>query len=186
MTAAAELKRRVVAAAEAEDLIDVAYTSHDSPVGELLLAATRRGLVHVGFPIVDADLALATLANRISARVLESPARLDAARRELDEYFAGRRREFDLELDWQLTDGFRRRVLEATARIPFGDTSTYTAVAAAAGSPRAHRAAGSALGSNPLPVVVPCHRVLRLGGALGGYGGGLDIKQALLRLEGAR
>jgi methylated-DNA-[protein]-cysteine S-methyltransferase len=186
MTAVADLKRRVAAAAETDGLLDVAYTSYDSPIGELLLAATPRGLVLVGFPNVDPDLTLATLASRISARVLESPARLDGARRELDEYFAGRRREFDLDLDWQLTRGFRRRVLEATARIPFGDTSTYTAVAAAAGSPRAHRAAGSALGSNPLPVVVPCHRVLRIGGALGGYGGGLDVKQTLLSLEGAR
>lgn len=185
MSATVEAKRRVVAAADSEGLLDVAYSGYDSPIGRLLLASTRRGLVLVGFPSVDHELTLTRLASRISPRVLESPARLDPARRELDEYFAGRRREFDLDLDWQLTRGFRRRVLEATARIPFGETSTYTAMAAAAGSPRAHRAAGSALGSNPLPVVVPCHRVLRLGGALGGYGGGLEVKQTLLRLEGA-
>jgi methylated-DNA-[protein]-cysteine S-methyltransferase len=186
MSAVAELNRRVVAAADSEGLIDVAYARHDSPIGELLLAATPRGLVRVSFPNEDEDLALARLAERVSPRIIERPERLDEARRELDEYFSGRRREFDLDLDWQLTSGFRRRVLEATARIPFGETSTYTAMATAAGSPRAHRAAGSALGSNPLPVVVPCHRVLRLGGALGGYGGGLDVKETLLRLEGAR
>jgi methylated-DNA-[protein]-cysteine S-methyltransferase len=181
----ADLKLKVAEGAEAERLLDVAYARYDSPIGELLLAATPRGLVRVGFPTEDPDATLAQLAARVSPRVLESPARLDSARRELDEYFAGRRRAFELPLDWQLTRGFRRRVLEATARIPFGETSTYTAMAGAAGSPRAHRAAGSALGSNPLPVVVPCHRVLRIGGALGGYGGGLEVKQTLLRLEGA-
>lgn len=186
MTALPDLKRRLAEAADSRGLIDVAYAHVDSPIGELLLAATPRGLVRVGFPDEDEDAALAGLAARVSPRVLERPERLDRARRELDEYFAGHRREFDLDLDWQLTAGFRRRVLEATARIPFGETSTYTAMAGAAGSPRAHRAAGSALGSNPLPVVVPCHRVLRVGGALGGYGGGLEVKEMLLRLEGAR
>jgi methylated-DNA-[protein]-cysteine S-methyltransferase len=186
MTALPELKRQVADAADANDLLDVAYTHVDSPIGELLLAATPRGLVRVGFPDENDDAALSRLAERVSPRILERPERLDQARRELDEYFAGRRREFELDLDWQLTAGFRRRVLEATARIPFGETSTYTAMAGAAGSPRAHRAAGSALGSNPLPVVVPCHRVLRLGGALGGYGGGPEVKEMLLRLEGSR
>jgi methylated-DNA-[protein]-cysteine S-methyltransferase len=186
VTALTDLKRRVADAADMSGLIDVAYAHVDSPIGELLLAATPTGLVRVGFPGEDEDDALARLAARVSPRILERPERLDRARRELDEYFAGRRREFDLDLDWQLTAGFRRRVLEATAEIPFGETSTYTAMAGAAGSPRAHRAAGSALGSNPLPVVVPCHRVLRVGGALGGYGGGLEVKEMLLRLEGAR
>ncbi len=186
MTALPELKRRVAAAAESSDLLDVAYAHIDSPIGELLLAATPRGLVRVGFPDEGDETALSRLAAQVSPRILERPERLDQARRELDEYFAGRRQEFDLDLDWQLTAGFRRRVLEATARIPFGETSTYTAMASAAGSPRAHRAAGSALGSNPLPLVVPCHRVLRRGGALGGYGGGLEVKETLLRLEGAR
>jgi methylated-DNA-[protein]-cysteine S-methyltransferase len=186
VSAGAELKRRVAAAADSEGLIDVAYAHHDSPIGRLLLAATPDGLVRIGFPNEDEDVALARLAERVSPRVVERPERLDRARRELDEYFVGRRREFDLDVDWQLTSGFRRRVLEATARIPFGETSTYAAMAAAAGSPRAHRAAGSALGANPLPVVVPCHRVLRLGGALGGYGGGLEVKETLLRLEGVR
>ena len=186
MTALPELKRRVAAAADGADLIDVAYAHVDSPIGELLVAGTSRGLVRVSIPDEDEDMTHSRLAARISPRILERPERLELARRELDEYFAGRRREFEVGLDWQLTAGFRRRVLEATARIPFGETSTYTAMAAAAGSPRAHRAAGSALGSNPLPVVVPCHRVLRLGGGLGGYGGGLDVKETLLRLEGAR
>jgi methylated-DNA-[protein]-cysteine S-methyltransferase len=186
VTASSDLKRRVASAADSEGLVDVAYARIDSPIGELLLAATPRGLVRVSFPDEDEDVILARLATRISPRVVERPERLDWARRELDEYFAGRRREFDLPVDWQLTAGFRRRVLEATAKIPFGQTSTYTEMAAEAGSPRAHRAAGSALGSNPVPVVVPCHRVLRLGGALGGYGGGLEVKEMLLRLEGAR
>jgi methylated-DNA-[protein]-cysteine S-methyltransferase len=179
-----ELKSRVAAAADAAGLVDVAYARYDAPVGELLLAATPRGLVKVSFDLEDPDATLARLAAEVSPRVLERPGRLDAARHELDEYFAGSRREFDLPLDWRLADGFRRRVLRATARIPFGTTSTYSEVAAAAGSPRAHRAAGTALGANPLPIVVPCHRVLRTGGALGGYGGGLEMKEQLLRLEG--
>ena len=179
------LKRRVTEAADAGGLLDVAYARCDTPVGELLLAATRRGLVRVSFGTEDPDEVLERLARELSPRVLERPARLDEARRELDEYFAGARREFDLPLDWRLSEGFRRRVLRATARIPFGETSTYTEMALAAGSPRAHRAAGTALGANPLPIVVPCHRVLRTGGALGGYGGGLETKEALLRLEGA-
>ena len=128
---------------------------------------------------------LESLAERISPRLLEAPARLDPVRRELDEYFAGRRREFDLPLDWRLTGGFTRKVLRETARIPFGETRSYMQMAASAGSPRAHRAAGSALGANPIPIVVPCHRVLRSGGGLGGYGGGLEVKRELLRLEGA-
>ena len=127
---------------------------------------------------------LEALAERISPRLLEAPARLDPVRRELDEYFAGKRQQFDLELDWQLTSGFRQQVLRETAAIPFGETRTYMEMAASAGSPRAHRAAGSALGANPIPIIVPCHRVLRSGGGLGGYGGGLDVKRELLTLEG--
>ncbi|MGI8461886.1 MAG: methylated-DNA--[protein]-cysteine S-methyltransferase [Solirubrobacterales bacterium] len=184
MTELAELKSRVVARADDDGLLDVAYTRTDSPLGELLLAATPRGLVTVGFPSQDADLVLGRLAAEVSPRVLERPARLDEARRELDQYFEGRRRRFDVEVDFSLSHGFRRQVLVETARIPFGETSTYAQVAASAGSPRAHRAAGSALGSNPVPIVVPCHRVLRSGGALGGYAGGLEVKQRLLDLEG--
>ena len=168
--------------AEAEGLLDVAYASVDSPLGPLVVAATPKGLVRVSYG--DEGRVLDDLAARLSPRVLESPARLDAARRELDEYFDGKREAFDLPLDWSLTRGFSGRVLRATARIGFGEVSTYAEVASRAGSPRAVRAAGNALGSNPMPVVVPCHRVLRTGGALGGYTGGLERKQFLLGLEG--
>ena len=179
----AELVRR----AERDGLVDVAYATMDSPVGRLVLAQTSRGLVRVGFEREDADAVLVELSERISPRVLEAPGRLDDARRELDQYFEGRRQDFDLPLDWSLvTSSFRRKVLEATARIPFGVTRTYRDMAAEAGTPGAVRAAGSALGSNPIPLIVPCHRVLRTGGALGGYGGGLDIKRYLLDLESGR
>ena len=174
----------LAAAAETEGLLDVAYCTVDSPLGPLLAAATPRGLVMLGYPNVPADEQLARLASRISPRVIEAPARLDEVRRELDEYFAGSRRSFDVAIDWSLTAGFVRKVLRRTARIPFGETRSYGEVAASAGSPRAFRAAGSALGANPIPIVVPCHRVLRSGGALGGYGGGLDLKRRLLEIEG--
>ncbi len=184
MTTISQLTDRVAARADSEGLLDVAYTRYESPLGDLLLAATPRGLVRVSFGDEDSDRVLTLLAEELSPRILELPARLDGARRELDEYFAGDRHEFDLPLDWRLSSGFRRRVLRATARIPFGETATYSDMARAAGSERAHRAAGTALGANPLPIVVPCHRVLRTGGALGGYGGGLPAKEKLLRLEG--
>jgi methylated-DNA-[protein]-cysteine S-methyltransferase len=164
-------------------LLDVAYATHDSPLGTLLLATTPRGLVRVAYTDSGVEQAIQDLARRISPRVLSAPQRLDHTRRELDEYFAGRRRDFDLELDWRLIAGFGRRVLEATARIPYGSVSTYALVAAEAGSPRAMRAAGNALGSNPLPIVVPCHRVVRTGGAVGGYGGGPERKRMLLGVE---
>jgi len=140
--------------------------------------------VRVGLPNQDEEEVLADLVARVSPRVLEAPGRLDEARRELGLYFEGRLREFDLPLDWQLTDGFRGRVQHAIATIPYGQTRTYTEMAASAGNERAVRAAGTACGSNPLPIVVPCHRVLRTGGALGGYGGGLPMKKALLKMEG--
>ena len=168
--------------AAAEGLLDVAYATVDSPLGPLVVAATPRGLARVSYG--DEQEVLLELAAKLSPRVLESPARLDDARRELDEYFTGRRERFDLKLDWSLTRGFAGEVLRQTARIPFGKTSTYAEVASGAGSPRAVRAAGNALGANPMPVVVPCHRVLRTGGALGGYTGGLERKQFLLALEG--
>ena len=167
-----------------EGLLDVAYASADSPFGPLLLATTPRGLVRVGLPNQDADELLVDLARRVSPRVLESPAQLDEARRELDLYFEGKLTDFDLPLDWQLSRDFRRRVLRAIARIPYGQTRSYTEMARSAGNERAVRAAGTACGSNPLPLVVPCHRVLRTGGALGGYGGGLPMKEGLLQLEG--
>ncbi len=170
--------------AAAEGLLDVAYTSADSPFGPLLLARTPRGLVRVGLPNQDSDELLVDLATRVSPRVLESPAQLDQARRELDLYFEGKLTEFDLPLDWRLSRDFRRRVLRAISRIPYGQTRSYTEMAKSAGNERAVRAAGTACGANPIPLVVPCHRVLRSGGALGGYGGGLPMKEALLELEG--
>jgi methylated-DNA-[protein]-cysteine S-methyltransferase len=172
------------ARAAAEGLLDVAYVHSDSPYGPLLLAQTKKGLVRVGLPNQDQDELLVDLAERVSPRVLEAPAELDPVRRELDLYFEGKLERFDLPLDWSLSDGFRLRVQRAIARIPYGQTRSYTEVAAKAGNERAVRAAGTACGSNPLPLVVPCHRVLRSGGALGGYGGGLPMKRALLEMEG--
>ena len=178
--------RRFAEHATHEGLVDVAYTSIDSPVGTVLVAATHRGLVRIAFgDFFDEGNVIEELSERISPRVLEVPSYFDGVRRELDEYFQGRRTSFDLPLDWQLTRGFTRQVLRKTAEIPYGDVSTYSKVAAEAGSPRAYRAAGNALGSNPIPIVVPCHRVLHSGGGLGGYGGGLERKEFLLRLEGA-
>jgi methylated-DNA-[protein]-cysteine S-methyltransferase len=178
------LPRLDLAAARA-GLLDVAYTTVDSPVGPLLLAMTERGLVRLAYlGEDDRDLVLEELAARVSPRMLEAPSKLDEPRRELDQYFAGARKDFEFPIDWSLSHGFGRRVLRATARIPFGSVSTYKDVAAGAGSPRGYRAAGNALGANPLPIVVPCHRVLHAGGGLGGYTGGLDRKQLLLGLEG--
>jgi len=178
---------RLVARAADAGLLDVAYARIDSPVGSLIAARTPRGLVRLAYEDFNGgeDAVVGDLAARLSPRVLEAPARLDDVRRELDEYFAGRRDRFDLPIDFGLvrTD-FGRRVLQATARIPFGQTSTYAGVAGGAGNPAAERAAGTALGRNPIPIVVPCHRVLRSGGALGGYTGGVERKQLLLALEG--
>jgi methylated-DNA-[protein]-cysteine S-methyltransferase len=179
------LDRVLAERAAAEELLDVAYATVDSPVGPLVVAATPRGLVRVAYTGFGDDAAvLDELARKLSPRILEAPARLDPVRRELDEYFEGRRTGFDVPIDWELTTGFTNAVLRATAQIEFGRTSTYAEVARQAGSPRAVRAAGNALGANPIPVVVPCHRVLRTGGALGGYTGGLERKEFLLRLEG--
>jgi methylated-DNA-[protein]-cysteine S-methyltransferase len=175
---------RALARAEAADLVDVAYTSVDSPIGPLLLAATPAGLVRLAFERDDDGAVLEELASRVGPRVLELPARLDEAHRELDEYFEGRRDHFDLPLDWRLTRGFRRTVLEHLhAAVPYGRTVSYLELAATVGNPKASRAVGTAMATNPLPIVVPCHRVLRTGGHLGGYGGGLDAKVKLLALE---
>jgi methylated-DNA-[protein]-cysteine S-methyltransferase len=179
-----DLDRVLATRAANEGLLDVAYATADSPLGPLLVATTPRGLVRVAYSDGRSEV-LDELARKLSPRVLEAPARLDEVRRELDEYFEGRRTAFDVPIDWSLAPGFTGRVLHATARIGFGQTSTYSEVAGRAGSPRAVRAAGNALGANPMPVVVPCHRVLRTGGALGGYTGGLERKEYLLRLEGA-
>jgi methylated-DNA-[protein]-cysteine S-methyltransferase len=164
---------------------DVAYARVDSPVGTLVAASTQRGLACLAYEdIHGADALLDRIASSISPRVLHAPARLDVVRRELDEYFAGRRTSFDLDIDMALMTPFARRILTATAGIPFGATSTYGEVATRAGSPGAARAAGGALGSNPIPIVVPCHRVLARDGSLHGYTGGLGRKQLLLELEG--
>jgi methylated-DNA-[protein]-cysteine S-methyltransferase len=172
-------------AAQAAGLLEVAYATIDSPLGKLLVASTSRGLVRLAYlEGADENAILQHLSLRISPRVLRAPRQLDTPRRELDEYFAGTRQRFELALDWRLAEGFSRRVLQATALIPYGGVSTYKQVATAAGSPRGHRAAGNALGHNPLPIVVPCHRVLHSGGGLGGYTGGLERKRLLLEVEG--
>ena len=179
------MRRDLAGAAERSGLIDVAFERHESPLGVIIVGATRDGLVRVGLPAEDEDAVLAQLAERISARVLHaSRESLTQTRRELDEYFGGDRQVFGIPLDWRLTSGFRREVLRATAEIPYGATASYKDVATRAGSPGAVRAAGSALATNPLPIVVPCHRVLRTGGGLGGYAGGLAAKTTLLHLEG--
>jgi methylated-DNA-[protein]-cysteine S-methyltransferase len=171
--------------AAAEGLADVAYAPVDSPFGTLLAAATGRGLLRLAFPEEDVDSVLERIARRLSPRIVEARTPLDPLRRELEQYFEGRRQGFDLALDWSLVGPFGRRVLGVTSEIPFGGVLSYAEVAAEAGSPRGSRAAGNALGSNPIPIVIPCHRVLRSGGALGGYGGGIERKRWLLELEGA-
>jgi methylated-DNA-[protein]-cysteine S-methyltransferase len=168
-----------------DDLLDVAYATADSPVGPLLLAATPAGVVRVSFALEGFDAVLTSLAERISPRVLEAPRRLDPVRRQLDEYFAGRRTDFDLPLDRQLASGFRARVLHAIAAIPYGRTGTYRSIATAAGSPAAVRAAGTACATNPIPLLVPCHRVVRSDGTMGRYGGGVEAKRLLLEHEHA-
>jgi methylated-DNA-[protein]-cysteine S-methyltransferase len=183
---AAEAARRLAERVAEEGLADVVYAPVESPFGELLLAATGRGLVRVAFPEEDTDSVLERISRRVSPRIVEAPSRLERARRELDEYFAGRRHSFDLALDWSLVGGpFGRKVLRVTSEIPYGGVLSYREVATDAGSPRGSRAAGNALGSNPIPIVVPCHRVLHTGGGLGGYGGGVERKRWLLELEGA-
>jgi methylated-DNA-[protein]-cysteine S-methyltransferase len=181
----ARLHRQLAAAAAADGVLDVAYRTVDSPVGALLLAATDAGLVRVAFAVEDHDKVLQGLADRISPRVLAAPERLDVVAKELGEYFSGRRHEFDLALDWRLSAGFRRDILGRIGDIGYGHTATYASLAREAGNPRAVRAVGGACANNPLPVVVPCHRVLRTDGTLGGYVGGLDAKRALLGLEAA-
>jgi methylated-DNA-[protein]-cysteine S-methyltransferase len=180
---AAAAAARFAATADA----DVRYARVDSPVGTLVAARTEHGLACLSYEDHDGglDAVLDRLAAKLSPRILEAPARLDDVRRELDEYFEHRRTTFDLPLDWALVSPFGRKVLAATANIPFGEVSTYAKVAAEAGSPKATRAAGNALGANPMPIVVPCHRVLHTGGkGIGNYTGGVHRKEALLRLEG--
>jgi methylated-DNA-[protein]-cysteine S-methyltransferase len=179
------LRHRLGLAAEAEGLLDVAYTTIDSPLGTLLLAATPKGLVRVAYDVEDHDRVLCALAQRLSPRVLRAPQRLDAAARELDEYFSRQRRVFDLPLDMSLSKGFRQLVQRHLPEIGYGQTRTYRQVAELVGSPQAVRAVGTACATNPLPVIVPCHRVLRADGTPGGYVGGPGAKQALLSLEAA-
>jgi methylated-DNA-[protein]-cysteine S-methyltransferase len=177
------LHRCLAVAAERERLLDVAYTTLDTPVGSLLLAATDKGLVRVAYEREDHDKVLTTLADRISARILRAPHRLDAAVREIDEYFAGNRTGFDLPLDFSLSHGFREQVQRYLSQIAYGHTASYKDVAVIVGKPKAVRAVGTACAANPLPIVVPCHRVLRTDGSLGGYIGGPAAKTALLEME---
>ena len=170
--------------AAAEGLLDVAYATYNSPLGTLNVVVTPRGLVRLSYPGEPIEAQLEELADRISPRLLHAPERTDEVRRQLDDYFAGRAHGFQLPIDWRLVRGFAGNVLRATARIPFGAVSSYREIATAAGSPNAYRAAGNALGSNPIPIVVPCHRVLHAGGGLGGYTGGVERKRYLLQLEG--
>ncbi|QCU78088.1 methylated-DNA--[protein]-cysteine S-methyltransferase [Citricoccus sp. SGAir0253] len=179
----AALRRRLARGAEAEGLLGVAYREVDSPVGRLLLAATERGLVRVAFEREGFEAVLAALAQRITPRVLEAPDRLDAAARELEEYFAGRRRAFTLPLDLALSTGFRRSVQQRLPEIGYGRTMSYRRLAELLDRPTAVRAVGTACATNPLPLVVPCHRVVRSDGGLGGYLGGVEAKGLLLELE---
>jgi methylated-DNA-[protein]-cysteine S-methyltransferase len=179
------LRTRLAAAAEREGVLDVAYRIVDSPVGPLLVAATELGLVQVAYASQNHDTVLQILADRVSPRILLAPARLDIIARELDEYFAGGRRSFDVPLDWRLSAGFRNIVLQHLPEIGYGHTASYAAVAQLAGNPKAVRAVGSACATNPLPVVVPCHRVVRSDGGMGGYLGGVEAKRTLLALEAA-
>jgi len=183
---AARLHARLVRTAEREGLLDVSYRTVDTPVGSLLLAATPEGLVRVAFAREGYDAVLERLGRDVSPRILHAPGRLDAVAAQLDEYFARRRRSFDVPLDLRLAHGFRRTVLDHLREIAFGSTESYAAVAVAAGSPAAVRAVGSACANNPVPLVVPCHRVLRSDGTIGNYLGGTEVKEALLELEGAR
>jgi methylated-DNA-[protein]-cysteine S-methyltransferase len=180
---ATEVNRAFLERATAEGLVDVAYAVADTPIGPLFVAVTERGLVRISFGRDD-DEVLHELAARLSPRVLAAPGRTDDVRRQLDEYFAGRREEFDLQLDRSLSHGFRRKVLEELSHVGYGHVTSYRALAEQAGNPKASRAVGTAMATNPIPIVVPCHRVLRTGGGLGGYGGGLDTKRWLLQLEG--
>jgi methylated-DNA-[protein]-cysteine S-methyltransferase len=181
----ARLRARLIAAAERDGVLDVAYRTIATPVGELLLATTGRGLVRVAYPNQGHDAVLASLAQTVSPRILRAPARLDQASRQFDEYFTGQRTAFDLPLDLRLATGFRRTVLGHLPAIPYGHTESYAEVATAAGSPKAFRAVGTACAKNPLPVVVPCHRVVKSDGTMGRYAGGEDAKRALLTLESA-
>jgi methylated-DNA-[protein]-cysteine S-methyltransferase len=181
----AELHARLAAAAQRDGILDVAYRVIDTPVGSLLVAATETGLVRVAYASENHDAVLQSLADRISPRILAAPSRLDHVARELEEYFGGHRQRFDVPLDWRLSAGFRSTVLHHLPEIGYGHTASYAAVARLAGNPKAVRAVGSACATNPLPVIVPCHRVVRSDGGVGGYLGGAEAKSILLTLEAA-
>jgi methylated-DNA-[protein]-cysteine S-methyltransferase len=181
----AGLHARLAAAAQRDGILDVAYRVIDTPVGSLLVAATETGLVRVAYASENHDAVLQSLADRISPRILAAPARLDHVARELEEYFGGHRQRFDVPLDWRLSAGFRSTVLHHLPEIGYGHTASYAAVARLAGHPKAVRAVGSACATNPLPVIVPCHRVVRSDGGVGGYLGGAEAKSILLTLEAA-
>lgn len=181
----ASLHRRLVAEADTAGLLDISYRTVDTPVGTLLLAATPAGLLRVAFQQEDLDKVLVDLAAKVSPRVLEAPGRLEGTVRQMEEYFAGRRHHFDLPLDLSLSSGFRRRVLSYLPDIAYGRTASYQVVASAVDNPRAVRAVGSACATNPLPLVIPCHRVIRSDGLIGSYRGGVDMKRQLLELEAA-
>jgi methylated-DNA-[protein]-cysteine S-methyltransferase len=184
MTVSAELDRRFRDAAAAEGLLDVAYELHDTPVGRLLIAVTEHGVCEIHYD-ADPEAEAERLAHLFGSRVLRSPRPTDEARRQLDEYFAGTRREFDLEVDLRPAREFGRAVLEELSRVPYGELTTYGTLASRAGSPRAARAVGTVMNRNPVPIVLPCHRVVGSTGSLVGYAGGLDRKRTLLELEGA-
>ena len=181
----AGLHARLAAAAQRDGILDVAYRVIETPVGSLLVAATETGLVRVAYATENHDAVLQSLADRISPRILAAPSRLDHVARELEEYFGGHRRRFDVPLDWRLSAGFRSTVLHHLPEIGYGQTASYAAVARLAGHPKAVRAVGSACATNPLPVIVPCHRVVRSDGGMGGYLGGAEAKSILLTLEAA-
>jgi methylated-DNA-[protein]-cysteine S-methyltransferase len=180
---AVAVRERFREAAETAGAVDVAVGSMDSPVGPLFLAVTPRGVLHIGFPNADHDVTLREISAVVSPRIVGAARATDEVRRELDEYFSGRRTDFSLRLDRRLMTPFAREVLAATAKVPFGATTTYGDIASRIHRPGAARAVGAALGSNPIPIVVPCHRVVGAAGALTGYGGGLDRKIYLLQLE---
>jgi len=181
---AARAADRFTQAAASSAALDVAYAMVDSPFGQLVVAASPRGLLRLAYPDQPVGAIIEELAADVSPRILNAPGRLDALRRQLDEYFAGRRRQFEFPIDWRLVRGFGRDVLRVTAHIPYGRVRTYRDVAVRTGRPQAVRAVGNALGANPMPIVIPCHRVVRTGGGLGGYTGGVQRKERLLQLEG--
>jgi methylated-DNA-[protein]-cysteine S-methyltransferase len=184
MTVTPELDQRFRSAAAAEELLDVAYDLADTPVGSLLVAVSREGLCRISYD-PEPERELDRLARSYGARVLRSPKPLDPVKRQLDEYFEGRRHDFDLDTDLRGLTSFNRRVLEALARVPYGQVTTYGTLAGRVGRPRAARAVGTVMNRNPIPIVLPCHRVVGSTGSLVGYGGGLERKQLLLELEGA-